>query len=228
MTYKVYLSPSDQDANKYAAGGTTEEKQCERIADALEKALLRCGFEVKNNKTSSMANRVKESNKWGADLHLPIHTNAYNKKVTGTRLFCYSKTGPGYKAAQAIFKYLAPLTPGTSENITVNKSLYETRETDMATCYIEVDFHDVKTVAQWIIDHVEEIGEAIAQGVCDYFKVDYVEPEPEVEVKPVEGSADTLYYVQVGAFRSKEKAEAYAKEVKAAGFSTYIKKGPAK
>lgn len=224
MAYKVYLSPSDQDENRYAYGGTNENDQCEKIADACEKALLRCGFEVKNNKDSRMADRVKESNKWGANLHLPIHTNAYNKKVSGTRLFCYSKTGPGYKAAQSIYKYLAPLTPGTSENISVNKSLYENRETDMATCYIEVDFHDVKETAKWIIEHVEEIGEAIAQGVCDYFKVDYVEPEPEVVVKPVEGSADTLYYVQVGAFRSKANAEAYAAKVKAAGFRTYIKK----
>lgn len=221
--FKIYLSPSDQVENRYAYGGTNENDQCERIADATEKALERCGFAVKNNKKSSMKDRVSESNKWGADLHVAIHTNAFNKKVTGTRLFCYSKTGPGYKACQSIFKFLAPLTPGTSENIKVDKTLYETRKTNMATVYLEIDFHDVKAIAQWIIEHVEEIGEAIAEGICDYFKVEYKEPEPIVEVKPVNES-ETLYLVQVGAFKSKEKAEAYANKVKAAGFSTYIKK----
>ena len=81
MADKIYLSPSDQTANKYAYGGTNESVQCRRIADALEKALKRCGFAVKNNKTDSMQARVRESNDWGADLHVPLHTNAYNGKT---------------------------------------------------------------------------------------------------------------------------------------------------
>ena len=67
---KIYLSPSDQTANKYAYGDTNEAVQCRRIADALEKALKRCGFAVKNNKTDSMQARVRESNDWGADLQI--------------------------------------------------------------------------------------------------------------------------------------------------------------
>ena len=38
------------------------------------------------------------------------------------------------------------------------------------------------------------------------------------------GSADTLYLVQIGAFRSKDRAEAHADKARLAGFSAIVKK----
>lgn len=194
MATKIYLSPSDQTNNKYAAGNTNEAVQCRRIADACEKALKRCGFEVKNNKTSSMTARIAESNKWGADLHVPIHTNAYNKKVSGTRLFCWNMSGAGYKACKAIFDKLASLTPGTSENITARQDLAELRDTNAVCAYVEADFHDVPEIATWIIESVEEIGEAICKGICAYFGKTYVPPvEYPLPVYRIElGEYDTI------------------------------------
>lgn len=176
---KVYISPADQSANKYAYGDTNEAIQCRRIADALEKALKRCGVEVRNNKTDGMAVRCEESDAWGADLHVAIHTNAYNAQVTGTRIFCYSKTSKGYKAAHAIFDTLAPVTPGTSENVSVNATLYETRVPAAPTAYVECEFHDVPEMAKWIIENVATIGEAICEGICKYFGEKYIPPVTE-------------------------------------------------
>ena len=178
MAYKIYLSPSDQTANKYAYGSTNEAVQCRRIADALEKALKRCGFAVKNNKTDSMQARVRESNDWGADLHVPLHTNAYNGKVSGTRIFTYDNSGKGYKCAKKVFRFLAPVTPGASENISVDAELYEAKYTAAPCVYIESEFHDVAIVAKWIIEHVEDIAEAICKGICAYFDLKYVADEP--------------------------------------------------
>lgn len=218
MARKIYLSPSDQTSNKYATGNTSEEKICEKIADACAVALKRCGFEVKNNKTASMADRVKESNTWGADLHVPIHTNAFNKKTTGTRIFCWAKTGAGYNASKAVYNVLAPLTPGTSENVSVDKTLYEVRVPKAPTVYIEVDFHDVYSIAKWLIEHTKEVGEAIAKGICNYYGVKFVE-----EPKPVEAEkTNTIYRVQVGAYSSKANAEAMQHKLKTAGFNAII------
>lgn len=36
MSKLIYLSPSDQDGNLYAAGNTNEAVQCRRIANACE------------------------------------------------------------------------------------------------------------------------------------------------------------------------------------------------
>lgn len=216
MAKRIYLSPSDQTSNKYATGNTNEEKICEQIADACEVALKRCGFEVKNNKTSSMADRVKESDAWGADLHVPIHTNAFNKKTTGTRIFCWDKTGAGYKASKAVYDVLAPLTPGTSENVSPNKTLYEVRVPKAPTVYIEVDFHDVDAVAKWLINNTEAIGETIAKGICNYYGVKFVEQEKPAEKKEV------LYRVQVGAYASKANALAMQKKLKHDGYNAVI------
>ena len=118
MAKRVYISPSDQVENKYAWGNTNEHVQCQRIAEAEAAALRRCGVEVQLAKFgTSMAQRCAESNAFGADIHNCVHTNAFNGKVTGTRLFCFAVPGKGYDACRAVFGALAPLTPGTSENI---------------------------------------------------------------------------------------------------------------
>lgn len=221
MFEKIYVSPSSQTNNKYAVGNTTEAIQCRKIAVALVAALQRCGFEAMTNLTGDMYARVKESNKWGADLHLPIHTNAHNKKVKGTRLFCFNKTGEGYKACKAIMAALAPITPGNSDSITVQKALYEVRVAKAATAYIEVAFHDNAEEARWIIDNTEAIAEAICKGVCKHYGrpyvVDLIEEKPAAPVVK-EVPAGDLYRVldkdgkQVGAYSKESGAFSKARE----------------
>ena len=175
MAKKIYISPSSQTKNEYGAGNTTEAIQCRAIAKLLVTELARCGFEAKTNVTGDMYARVAESNEWGADIHLCLHTNAYNEKVSGTRIFCYKldKTTISYGISDAIMKTLAPVTPGTSDGIQARPDLYEITRTTAPCTYIEVDFHDVDEVALWIIDHKDEIAVAIAKGICNYYGVTY-------------------------------------------------------
>ena len=173
MVKKIYVSPSDQTKNTYAAGNTNENDQCEGIASALVLALQRCGFEARTNLSASMADRVREGNAWKSDLYVAVHTNAFNEEVAGTRIFSYDLKGEGYKAAKSVFDILAPITPGTSENIKARPELYEVRNSKAPCVYIEVDFHDVDEVALWIIENTTEIAEAIAEGICNYFGMNY-------------------------------------------------------
>lgn len=217
MAKKIFLSPSNQKNNKYAYGNTTEAIQCGRIASALKTALKRCGFKVRLLHYYDMPTKVHNADKWGADLYIPIHTNAYNGKVTGTRIFSYDTTGEGYKAAKAVYKYLAPVTPGTSENIKANSELYEVKYPAAPTVYCEVEFHDVYRAAKWIIENTEAIAEAICMGVCDYFGVSYKVPTNKTADKT------KMFKVQVGAFKERRNAEAMLQSLKAAGFNGYIK-----
>lgn len=210
MAKKIFLSPSNQNLNTYAAGNTTEDVQCGKIAQACKAALERCGFEVKLEQYDTMQNRVSHSIAWGADLHVPIHSNAFNGKVGGTRVFYYQPNSNGYKAAKAIYDVLKPLTPGTSDNLSQNTSLYELRVPTMPAVYVETEFHDVPAYASWIIGHTTEIGEAICKGICAYFGVTYKAAAP--------AAGQTLYRIQVGAFAVRSNAEAYLKKVQAAGF----------
>ena len=196
MAKKIYVSPSSQTDNKYVVGNTNEAVQCRKIAIALVKALERCGFEAKTNTTGDMYARTAESNKWGADLHLPIHTNAYNKNVQGTRIYCHDTTGEGYKASKAIMATLKPITPGTSDSINARDNLYEINKAKAPVAYIEVAFHDNEVEAQWVIDNIDAIAEAICKGVCNYYNQKFVEAliESVVESKPV---ARELFSMQV-------------------------------
>lgn len=214
MSKKVYISASDQTANTYAYGNTNEAIQCGKIAQACKVALERCGIEVMLGQYDTMANRCAESDKFSAQLHVPIHSNACNGQVSGTRMFCSSLSGEGYKACKAIFDVLAPFTPGTSENIKANPGLFEIRVPKAPTAYVEIDFHDNVSVAKWIIEHTTEIGEKLAEGICNYFNIKY---------KAKTEDSGKLYRVQVGAFKSKTNAENLLNKLKAAGFDGYIK-----
>ena len=212
---KVFLSPSNQYDNVYAYGNTTEGVQCGKIADACKIALERSGVDVMLMHDESMQTKCAESNKFDADLHVPIHTNAFNGKVMGTRMFCYSTEGKGMAACKAIFARLAPITPGESENIQVNADYYEVRVPAAPTAYIECEFHDTVDGAKWIVENTVLIGETIARGICDYFGVKFVE-----KPKPVEPEKkDVLYRVQIGAYKIKANAEKRQAEAKAAGFT---------
>lgn len=189
MPYKIYFSPSDQTRNTYAVGNTTEAIQCRKIALECVKIAERCGFLAKTNTTDdsehSMENRVAESNVWGANLHIPIHTNAYNGNVQGTRIFVHKQNEAANKAAKCIMDTLSPITPGNSDSI-APAGFYEIMYSNSACVYVEVAFHDNAEEAQWIIDNTEEIAEAIVKGICNYYGVQFVEKEsPEVRYNTI-------------------------------------------
>ena len=217
MPKKIYISPSNQDGNKYAYGNTTEDVQCGKIGKALETALKRCGFDTKLEQYLTATQRCKNSDAWGADMHVPIHTNAFNGSVGGTRIFYYST---GKDAAQCVYDFLAPITPGTSESVTQNTTWIETKTPKAMSVYIEAEFHDVPAYAKWIVEHTTDIGEAICRGICKYYGEEYVKPtsgEPDIPADPT-----TLYRVQVGAFAVKSNAEAYLEKLGNAGFDGFI------
>lgn len=213
MSKKIFLSPSNQDANRYAYGNTTEDVQCGKIAKALQAALERCGFEVKLEQYDTMQNRVSHSNGWGANMHIAIHTNAFNGQVGGTRCFYYTKNGYGDRATQCVYDELKGVTPGPSDNIKAYPDLYELRATNATAVYCECEFHDVPEYATWIIEHTADIAEAICRGVCKYYGVEY---------KPAVEPGKVLYRVQVGAYAVKANAENMLAKLNAAGFEGVI------
>ena len=173
MAKKIYLSPSNQNGNLYAYGNTNECDQCNRIADTAKKALERCGFTVKKApKGQDMNKSIKESNLWGADLHLPIHTNAGGG--AGTMCMVYSKASENMKFANPIYKEVQAVTPGKTEyGIREYPQLAELNGTNCIAVYTEVDFHDNPTIAKWLIDNPTKVGEAICKGVCKAYGVTY-------------------------------------------------------
>lgn len=187
---KIYLSPSAQPANTYSAGNTNEQVQCNRIASFAKTALERCGFSVKKApEGQSYQQNVAESNAWGADLHVPIHTNAGGGY--GPIVFVYNITTGRVKYAEPVYDALCKVVPkANSYGVRKNSGLYEVNMSTGTCVYIECEFHDNATLAQWIIDNAEVLGEAICKGICEGAGVAYI--APTANGKSLEERVDAL------------------------------------
>ena len=91
---KVFLSPSNQDANTWVRGNTNEQIQAEAFADKLQAKLEAYGIDVVRADHIKPTSRINYAQ--GCDLYIPLHTNAHNGQVRGCRLFVYkAKTASG-------------------------------------------------------------------------------------------------------------------------------------
>jgi N-acetylmuramoyl-L-alanine amidase len=217
MAKKIYLSPSMQNHNMYAYGGTNEMEQCNKIAEHCGNYLRKHGFDVKiAPKGQAMQKSILESNSWNPDLHIPIHTNALNGSANGTLVMIYSNDKKNLQPAQCIYKHVFDVTPGTTKRaIQARTDLAELRDTKSTAVYVECEFHDNLAIAKWIIENTQVIGEAIAKGVCEYYGVNTSNVS----------NNDNLYRVQVGAYKNKSNAEKMINKLKDLGIvDAYINK----
>lgn len=213
---KVYLSPSDQWSNITASGKHSEAFHCIKIADYARAYLELNGYEVKvgsSVKENSYKNRVKESNEWGADLHIPIHTNAGGGE--GTLMLCYP-TRINNRYVINIYKEVSELTPTEDRGIQTSKNLYEINCTKCVTAYLECEFHDNEDIEKWIDGHEKELGRAIAKGICI---ADGKNSFAELTTQK------KFYKVQVGAFQNRKYAENLQKELYEKGYNSFIVEG---
>lgn len=225
MSKRIYISPSNQVGNTYATGSTNEKEQCHKIAKDCVEYLEKKGFIVKCTYNLDMYERVRESNSFGADLHVAIHTNATARhNVTGgTQILLYNLQGERKKVGQAVLDRLAPLTPGKSAERLVEKpDFYEINSAKGTTVYVEAEFHDTKEGSDFIRKNTKKIGEAIAKGICDYYGISVGEKNEAKKENNASSKDETLYSVQVGSFRVKKNAENYIKQLKKSGFNGFI------
>lgn len=178
---KIYLSPSAQPYNSYATGGVSEQQICNKIAAAAKVALERNGYTVKKApEGQSYQKNVAESNAWGADLHIPIHSNAGGGD--GTVVFSHPASTQN-KYVKSVYAAVAAFSPGNDDGIRAHSGLYEINQSKCTCVYVEVEFHDNANLARWIINNTTELGETIARGVCD---ADGKKFKPDTGEKPTE------------------------------------------
>lgn len=169
---KVYLSPSNQTQNIGYGNYGTEKSRMIQIAEVVQRELLR-KFEVKMAQyESNLSTRATESNKWGSDVYVAIHSNAGGGR--GCEVYAFSTTSKGNTLAHKIYNKLSAITPSADRGVKYN-SLYETRVPSAPACLIEVIFHDNKEDAEWLMNNIELIGKEIAKGIYEYFGVEYSE-----------------------------------------------------
>lgn len=231
---KIFLSPSDQTGNLYTGcNGLSEADVCRKIAKACFNRLQgRSDIACNLSLADTYQQRVSESNAWGADVHICIHTNAGGGD--GTTVFCY----PGNESnkwIKGIYDAIASISPGNDDGIRPITNLYEINRTAAVCVYLEVEFHDSASGAKWLRDNVSYIGEKIADAIIDiaggkqkWYKV-VLDASVENDARLQYDEIDHFYvqydgenYFQAGAFRDFESAKTYLGNMLSKGYSAQI------
>jgi N-acetylmuramoyl-L-alanine amidase len=215
---KVYISPSTQEHNIGAGNYGTEEKQMNLIGDVVVQLLQYNKFIVYRNKpTMTLQQAVADSNSKDVDIHFAIHSNAGgNGKARGGEVFYVSEKGK--KLAAAVYKYLEPLTPTADRGVKKHEHLYELNKTKAPAALAEVMFHDNEEDALFIMKHIQQLGEVIAHGICDYFNVEFKKPQ----AKPPEQPKGKGWRVCIGYFEEYDNAKAAVEKAKKLGLDAYL------
>ena len=191
--YRIYLSPSSQ-----SNAGCKSYLEKTGMMDAAESAtdspfvngtyyatpsqrsnLRARGYRVRIG-TGTVADRIADSNVWGADVHIPLHSNApggtYSCSSTstsgkGTMVMYYSTNGKNL--ATQLKSQIGSASPGTSDKICTDtacsgQSLGELRNTDGIAAYAEVEYHTWNIGVDWVRSSWTQWGWRVGAAVDQY------------------------------------------------------------
>ena len=183
---KIYFSPSNQGANRYVVGNTTEKIQMEALA-AKTKAIMEKEYNCEIvMATLSMGighnERPLEAKNKGCTYYICFHSDATGatppqRTATGSTVFFHPNSAKGKEIAAEIVKELAAVNPTKSNRASPvqngmtqfnGQGFGEVRspmQHGVQPVFIEVDFHDNPVTAQWIIDNHNTIAAAIARAI---------------------------------------------------------------
>jgi|GEM_PF-1046285 len=174
---KLYISPSVQENNKGVGAYGTEEYRMNQIADVVVRELSKHkNIELKRNQINFGANEIiNASNNWNTDYHIAIHSNGANGTAQGCEIFHYvdGTENNSLKISRRIYAKIEPLTPSNDRGLKNGNHFFEVgSQIVAASSLIEVAFHDNWTDASFIIANIEQIGQAIVQGILDHLSID--------------------------------------------------------
>lgn len=181
---KVYLSPSTHGVgvNKCLVDGCYEDKHTRPMCESISRHLIATGmFEVKiGNINDNIYKRMAEAEKWGANLYVPVHTNAFKDPNSRYVLFMSWRTDGKYaKLYNNILPYIDDIYDGKIYHRQAT-NLIEIKVPKMQVIYCEFGFHTNKEDIKYIHDP-EIFGKAFAKGLCKHYGVAFTVPTP---VKP--------------------------------------------
>jgi len=197
--YKIYVSPSLQPRNKYVVEPYNEQGVMHSLGDLVIAKLFRHRdkFEVGVNNTGmNLLEAIEASNRFKADIHLALHTNADEDPDTeGTEVYHHEGSVDGKRLAEILYKHVAPISPGKDRGVKSDKVLYSTglaelRETICPAALLEAIYHTNRIETKDLLKRQEAYAEGIYKAVCEYFDVEPLEQEvstfPDIDCHPLE------------------------------------------
>jgi len=183
---RIYLSPSNQPANSYAVGNTTEKIEMEDVAARIYNILSE-NYDCEVIMATESLNiwldgRPLEAKEKNSDIYLAIHSNAGTTHVaTGAVGFYHPLNSMSKILATNIIEELNNVNPIESNRHEQVKSgmepfdgygLAEVRGPSsygLIAVLVETDFHDNPITASWIINNKDTIANAYVDGIVKTF-----------------------------------------------------------
>lgn len=203
----IYLSPSNhgKNQNRCLHPGCYEDKHTRLIAEACAKYLRLNGFEVIVGRVSqNMTARCNEANSRGADLYVPIHTNAFGDPGVRYLMFMFYRDADEYrKIFDDVSPALEAIYPGRSKARFVKRAdLFEINRPLAKSMYLELGFHTNATDCDHFIHNYDEVGRALALGICNHYGVLFKECNNEVSDRDSYGKGDAVILQNVPLYRT--------------------------
>ena len=185
---KIYLDQghNPRDYNTGAEGnGFFEQDITYRIGILLYDKLVRSGnFDVRlsrptpdtmlgTNNSTSLSERVREANSWGADVFISLHTNAaLNPNASGSEALIYSfRSRVSPELSEDILKNLNLVTGLRNRGVVERPGLYVLRFTDMPAVLVEMGFISNGYDAELMAYSPGLFAEGIYRGISEYYGV---------------------------------------------------------
>ena len=121
--------------------------------------------------SSSLTERVRAANSWGADIFLSLHTNAsINSSATGSEALIYSKASSvALGLAEDILTELNLVTGLRNRGVIERPGLYVLRRTNMPAVLVEMGFITNPTDAELMAYSPDLFARGIYRGILKYY-----------------------------------------------------------
>lgn len=186
--YKVYVDAGHGGSDPGAIGiGNVHEADVNLlVAKYLQTELKRQGISVKMSRTTdatkALNDRPKEANKWGADIVVSIHCNAFDKaSANGTETLIYKKGGNAEKIAKKVQPNLISVLKTTDRGVKEG-NLAMVRDTKAPAILVELAFVTNRDDCSKLINttYQKNCAVAICKGICSYLGFTYKKEETKV------------------------------------------------
>jgi hypothetical protein len=183
--------------------GHSEKEHCEMLAQKMLPLLAKRGIEYRVRAASnSLTTNVNEATAFGAQLYVPMHTNATaNGTARGTRFGYYPGRTDSMKACQMFRDNWKKIYPLPDRAITTTYTFAEAKNPKCPSVYCELVFHDNKQDAEWFHANIDRIAENLVESVALFFGISGVsKPEDKpIETAPVQPKkvSDTIVKLKI-------------------------------
>ena len=121
--------------------------------------------------SSSLTERVREANSWGADVFISLHTNAASSSLaSGSEALIYSySSSVAYGLAEDILEEMTQMTGLRNRGVIERPGLYVLRRTNMPAVLVEMGFISNPNDAELMAYSPELFARGIYRGILKYY-----------------------------------------------------------